>query len=276
MKKNLLSVLTLTLVLLVFVSCDNENNDYPPFGPTAIISSTPDANNGLMITFNARVTNAESILWDFGDGNTSSDANVTYTYGAGGTYIVTLTVTGVDGTTPVVKTKTINAFNFQSITIINGDFELPVTGNQIRSWADPSIPGWTSDDPRTDDQDSGVQNGNGGRTGYLYSKSPYNPYQTTSHAIGVEGETYAVSCVFGDAWANENGTVILYFLEDDGVTRTPLGSATFPQDGYITVRQLTVQATAASVGKFIGIEFDNPDTHDSWLGIDNVVLEYSI
>ena len=272
----LMGVLALALLLTLGTACNNDDADYPPFGPTAIMRTTPDANNGLMISFTSNATNAESILWDFGDGNTSNEANLSYTYSAGGTYTVTLTVNGVEGTIPVVQTKTINAFNFQNITLINGDFELPAISGQIRSWADPTIPGWTSDDPRTSDQDSGVQNGNGGRTGYLYSMSPYNPYQTTNHTIGAEGETYAVSFVFGDAWANDNGTVILYYLEDDGVTRTPLGSATYEQDNYETVRQFTVQATAASVGKFIGIEFDNPDEHDSWLGIDNVMLEYSI
>lgn len=38
-----------------------------------------------------------SYLWDFGDGNTSTDPNPTHTYAAGGFYTVSLTVTGEDG-----------------------------------------------------------------------------------------------------------------------------------------------------------------------------------
>lgn len=44
-------------------------------------------------------------LWDFGDGNTSTEANPTYVYSAAGTYNVTLTVTDDHPTDP--KTSTI-------------------------------------------------------------------------------------------------------------------------------------------------------------------------
>jgi len=272
--------MVVALLLTFIVSCSNDNNNYPPFTPTVVVTFTQDPNNGLIFQFNTGyITNTESMMWDFGDGGTSTDANPAYTYTVGGAYTVTLTLKGTEGA-DLVKEIPVEAFTYESITVVNGDFELPVTTNQIRSWADPSIPGWTSDDPRIDDQDSGVQNGNGGRTGYLKSSSPYNPYQTTDFTIATAGTTFRLRCVFGDAWNCKNAKMILYYLEDDGVTRTPLGSKTYPQDNYATVRELQVESTPESVGKYIGIEFDNtddvdyPDGGDSWLGIDNVELAY--
>ncbi|MBM3448542.1 MAG: T9SS type A sorting domain-containing protein, partial [Bacteroidetes bacterium] len=38
-------------------------------------------------------SNANSYVWNFGDGNTSTSSNPNYTYAAGGDYVVTLTAT---------------------------------------------------------------------------------------------------------------------------------------------------------------------------------------
>ena len=46
---------------------------------------------GGQIQFNSLSAGATSYLWDFGDGNTSSDKNPLHTYTATGTYTVTLT-----------------------------------------------------------------------------------------------------------------------------------------------------------------------------------------
>jgi PKD repeat protein len=41
--------------------------------------------------------------WDFGDGGSSSDVNPAHVYQTAGSYIVTLTVTGTDGTTGMAQ-----------------------------------------------------------------------------------------------------------------------------------------------------------------------------
>lgn len=51
--------------------------------------------------------NIQTWLWSFGDGATSTDQNPTHTYGAVGTYSVTLTVSGPDGSDSVTKTVSI-------------------------------------------------------------------------------------------------------------------------------------------------------------------------
>lgn len=82
-------------------------------------SITPDFSvsySGLVATFTNLTTDVGvttlSYLWDFGDGNTSTDENPEHTYSAAGEYSVTLTATEVASTTNLVS---------------NGDFESGTT-----------------------------------------------------------------------------------------------------------------------------------------------------
>ena len=78
---------------------------------TASVGPKADFTYEDTIKFTSTVTDADgdaiaSYLWDFGDGNTSTEANPTHQYPTGGTFAVTLTATdarGVSGS----KTKTI-------------------------------------------------------------------------------------------------------------------------------------------------------------------------
>jgi len=49
--------------------------------------------------------------WDFGDGGTSTDANPTHVYSAGGSFTVTLTVSGNGGTDQEIKTTYISVYS---------------------------------------------------------------------------------------------------------------------------------------------------------------------
>jgi microbial collagenase len=68
--------------------------------PTAKFSSSA---NGLTVAFTDQSTDVDGTIasrrWDFGDGTTSTSANPSHTYGADGTYNVSLTVTDNDGAT---------------------------------------------------------------------------------------------------------------------------------------------------------------------------------
>lgn len=73
------------------------------------VGSIPTANytyaaNGLTVTFTNQSVGATSYLWNFGDGNTSTQANPVHTYAIGGVYTVTLTSTNNCGNTVVTKT----------------------------------------------------------------------------------------------------------------------------------------------------------------------------
>jgi len=55
------------------------------------VSSFEHSDSGLTVILSDSSTGATSWLWDFGDGNTSSSQNITYTYSAFGTYTICLT-----------------------------------------------------------------------------------------------------------------------------------------------------------------------------------------
>ena len=57
----------------------------------------------MSVVFRSYSTDAASYLWDFGDGNTSTEANPDYTYAVGGVYTVTLKTTSADGLVAAVR-----------------------------------------------------------------------------------------------------------------------------------------------------------------------------
>jgi PKD repeat protein len=59
------------------------------------------------IVFTNNSTNAEEFLWNFGDGETSTEENPSHEYEQGGDYDVTLKAYGEDDTNSIVKTITI-------------------------------------------------------------------------------------------------------------------------------------------------------------------------
>lgn len=95
------------LVFLGLLSCyDTGHEEFvPPTGnvnniqPNTLFTTSTDPDDNLAIVFRSYSTDAVSYLWDFGDGNTSTEENPNYTYAVGGLYTVTLTTTSSDGLT---------------------------------------------------------------------------------------------------------------------------------------------------------------------------------
>jgi PKD repeat protein len=90
---------------------------------------------GLIISFSNNSLNAVSYLWDFGDGNTSTETNPVHTYSSDGTYLVSLTSTseicGNDVFTETLVLNTIGISENESTTTFqvfpnpsNGNFSL--------------------------------------------------------------------------------------------------------------------------------------------------------
>ncbi|MDR1666147.1 MAG: PKD domain-containing protein [Bacteroidales bacterium] len=87
------------LCAVVFFSCKEKEEQAAPL-PVAEFSYTADVGNPLNIKFTDQSKNAESHSWNFGDQKgTSVEKNPSYIYSAAGTYVVSLTVTNLDGKT---------------------------------------------------------------------------------------------------------------------------------------------------------------------------------
>ncbi len=78
--------------------------------------------NGLTVTFTAATpADKAGSTWDFGDGETSSGARVSHTYGGAGNYLVTLTQTQAGERTQSTQTVTVRANTKAKITLFSGD-----------------------------------------------------------------------------------------------------------------------------------------------------------
>lgn len=84
--------------------------------PTPSFSTSANFN---VVTFSNNSTNATSYEWNFGDGNTSTEANPTHTYVDGGQYEVTLTATNDCGFNSTTIEITVQANGTEEIPGIN-------------------------------------------------------------------------------------------------------------------------------------------------------------
>lgn len=106
--KNKLFLTLSGALLLVFVLTGCKKTP-----PTAEIFSTVD---GYTVTFNPQVTDADTYLWDFGDGSaTSTDLNPIHTYESFGDYTVKLTVSGEGGEFEATKVISIAATSIRDL-----------------------------------------------------------------------------------------------------------------------------------------------------------------
>jgi PKD repeat protein len=101
--------------------------------PTAVFSQVL---NGLTVSFTNNSANADSFLWEFGDGNTSTEKNPSHTYAVAGTYTVKLT--SINDCRETVKTTnitltsgTVEQTGLNKVQILpnpnNGQFQVAIT-----------------------------------------------------------------------------------------------------------------------------------------------------
>ncbi|MFB9054944.1 PKD domain-containing protein [Formosa undariae] len=104
-KQNTGFFVVLFCMFLGLISCYDDGYEAfePPVGninniqPNTLFTTSIDPDNTLALVFRSYSTDADSYAWDFGDGNTSTEANPDYTYENGGLYTVKLSTTSSDG-----------------------------------------------------------------------------------------------------------------------------------------------------------------------------------
>jgi len=156
------SVLTLCTLFLGLISCyDNGFEEFvPPTGnvnniqPNTLFTTSTSADDSMSFVFRSYSTDAESFVWDFGDGNTSKEANPNYTYAVGGLYTVTLTTTSSDGLVAEDSSQVSPIFIDFNISKIDSEvtFENLTSGAKSLVWdfGDGETVDWESDDTEDD------------------------------------------------------------------------------------------------------------------------------
>jgi PKD repeat protein len=156
------SIFALFLMFLAFISCyDNGYEEFvPPTGninniqPTTLFTTSTSANDNLSLIFRSYSTDAATYSWDFGDGNSSTEANPDYTYAAGGLYKVKLTTTSSEGLTAIDSANVAPIFVDYSLASVDSQvtFTNLTSGAKNLTWnfGDGDTAEWESIDTTTD------------------------------------------------------------------------------------------------------------------------------
>lgn len=122
MKKNeLIRKLFLSLMIGSFISFSSCKDD----DPVPVADFTFEVNE-LVVDCDNMSTDATTYAWDFGDGETSTEASPSHTYADYGTYTVTLEAIGASGTATVEY----------DVDIISSSSEPVVIDGNFDDWAD--------------------------------------------------------------------------------------------------------------------------------------------
>ncbi|MEP5338415.1 MAG: PKD domain-containing protein [Algibacter sp.] len=185
------SIFLLFFAFLTLASCyDSGYEEFvPPTGnvnniqPNTLFTTTTNAADNLSVVFRSFSTDAVSYLWDFGDGNTSTEANPDYTYSEGGVYTVTLTTKSSDGLEAVDSSDVAPVFVDFDFTIIDSEvtFENLTSGANKLVWdfGDGETLEWNSSEDTEEDPDFNPV--------YIYSAAgTFEVTLTVTNFLGVE------------------------------------------------------------------------------------------
>ena len=120
--------LSLIILAMCFIGCEEDDESGLP-RVVALFTQTQIENTGV-VTFINLSENADTFLWDFGDGTTSTELNPTKNF-AEGTFTVTLTAINVAGSADNFSDELTIVLpepppTFDSGLLTNGDFEAGV------------------------------------------------------------------------------------------------------------------------------------------------------
>ena len=126
---------TYTVCLIVSSACSSDSScqTVNATGCSNPIASFTTVNNDPSFDFTntSTTTGSASYNWDMGDGTTYTTTDASHTYGANGTYIVTLTVTDSCGTNISIFTVVVATVGLDGMTIMQEDMMFPNPSNGL-------------------------------------------------------------------------------------------------------------------------------------------------
>ncbi len=230
---------------------DNETKtNYIVVGSTPTVDFTSVV-NGNTANFTSNVTNPAgsgtiSYSWDFGDGNTSTLANPSHTYSAGGSYSVKLTVTNTCGNAFKVHPVTIlvppvagfTATNTSGCSPLTVNFTSTSTGANSYAWTFPggTPSSSTAQNPTVVYTTAGIYDVTLVVTNPAGSNTLTQPGYVTVNTTPVAGYTSSVSgttATFTNT--STNATSYSWAFGDGGTSTSANPTHTYATDGTYTV-----------------------------------------
>jgi PKD repeat protein len=242
---------SLVFISLLLVGCTKEDDSSMievKAGYTFVREPSPN-----VIAFINTSQNADTYLWDFGDGTSSTLRNPVKTYTATGEYLVRLTVTNTKEGKADTFSSTISIFVFQGGLVLNGNFE---------GGTSPWSLGVGNPLP------SGLLITQGGNTYFSINVSAVgNPFDVNLSQTGMnmtQGTTYRLTF---DAWSDVNRSIIVGV----GLSGPPWSNNSVPQNITTEVKKYTLDLEANFTSPNARVIFDMGAALGR-VNIDNVTL----
>ena len=247
-----IKIVSLLVVFLSFLSCDSDDDSVQNNTLSSGYTYVREASPGV-ITFINTSENADTYVWDFGDGTTSIIKDPVKTYTQTGEYVVNLTAK--NNKTGEVKSysSTISIFVFQGGLVSNGNFESGTSPWKfgVTNAIAPSL-----------------LVSQGGNTYFSINVAAAgNPYDVNLSHVGInmiQGKTYRLTF---DAWSNVNRTMIVGI----GLSGNPFTNQSVTRNLTTSVQSFSIDLVANFTNTNSRVIFDMGAAIGR-VNIDNVTL----
>lgn len=247
-----IKIVSLLVVFLSFLSCDSDDDSVQNNTLSSQYTYVREAAPGV-ITFINTSENADTYVWDFGDGTTSIIKDPVKTYTQTGEYVVNLTAK--NNKTGEVKSysSTISIFVFQGGLVSNGNFESGTSPWKfgVTNAIAPSL-----------------LVSQGGNTYFSINVAAAgNPYDVNLSHVGInmiQGKTYRLTF---DAWSNVNRTMIVGI----GLSGNPFTNQSVTRNLTTSVQSFSIDLVANFTNTNSRVIFDMGAAIGR-VNIDNVTL----
>jgi len=188
--------------------------------PVAAFAYIPDAVNYRTINFNNLSTESTNYVWDFGDGNTSTEKDPSFTFVAGeGTYPVTLTALDANNASTAITVDVVvqDVFVPLPVEILNGDFD-----GGSSDWKFSTFTGGNTN-PFNSSSDGSFTNYDGSDNGAKTKGAKWT--KSTSAGVYLSANTrYAYQAILVSP-SIPNERTVRYILEYEYAIKTPAEQA---------------------------------------------------